>query len=384
MKYHIILLFLFSVLTLSVSAQQANDILGIAKENKTPAYYAEQKVLWKNITDDEPKNARAWVNYYAAQRAYLQLTEKENWANDQESIFSRLKQIIDASEQHIDGTFEYYYMRSYNTRSDESIAFTKKAFAIDPDRWETHGSLLSHYAKTGNHKDAEVIAKKMIQNNHYSHANFMWNYNSLMTTKKNAIFITSGDMDTLPKWVIQYGKGIRSDVLVLNKFVLIHEKEHRQRVLKDIGVSDLEPKENEGLTEYADRMVVHIMKNATRPVYLGCGTPVSFFEKNKIDDKMFLTGLAFLYSENDVDNLAMTKKNFEQNYDLEYLTNNFQIHSNDEVVNRYMNPTYLPGLMKLKKHYQHTNEKEKEEYYTNLIKQIAEDSGRKEEILSWF
>lgn len=375
---------LFCLGMFNLSAQTPQKILGIAKEQKTASYYETQTELWKKETTKTPQNAHAWHQYYKAKRAYLQLTYPEVWAGTQNEIFGKLQPIIDESKKHIGDKFEYYLMQSDNTIEDNSIDFLKKAYAIDPNRLEAYEGLLIHYIRTFDDKKATEIAQRMLKENYYSNANLMWNYNTLQTIKKGGVFVSNGDMDAFPKWVLQYGMGIRKDVLVANKWVLATKEKYRQRVFKDLGIKDLVKEKDTPMGAYVNDLTIHILKNSQKAAYMGCGSDINLFKSAGIADRMYMVGLAFEYAAQEFDNLAVIEKNFEEKYNLDYLKSNFQQHSEDGMVKGMMNLTYLPSLFKLKKHYEETKQSNKVDFYDKIINKIAEESGRKEEVLSWY
>jgi|TARA_R110002072_G_scaffold95446_4_gene210365 hypothetical protein len=372
--------------SISLWAQKPQAILGIAKENKSTEYYKEQYGLWKKEAQENPKDANAWYQTYKAHRAYLQKSQAQDWLKNQSVIYSKLRETIDASKKHIGSSYEYYVMEGMNCRGSKSAHFSQKAFDINPKRTETHEGLLVYYISTFEAEKANKIAKVMMMNNHFSNSNLKWNYNSLQTAENNGVIITHGDLDAIPKWVLQYGAGIRTDVLVVNKWLLSDDDKYRAEVFKRLGIKDLDKKQKDykDAVFYINDLMAHVLKNSKSPAYIGCGTDISFFKEYGIEDKMYLVGTCFRYSENNVDNLALVIKNFEQVYDLEYLFNNFQIHPDDIMIKMYLNVTYIPGLMKLKKHYELTNDLSKVNKCNKLIDKIAEDSGRKEEIMGWY
>ncbi len=87
----LISVFLFTLFcSFRVEAQQAQPILGIAKENKPTTYYKQQSSLWKKKTDRDPTDAYAWYQRYKAERAFLQKTHPQTWSNNQPEIFANL------------------------------------------------------------------------------------------------------------------------------------------------------------------------------------------------------------------------------------------------------------------------------------------------------
>ncbi len=365
-------------------AQNAQQILGIAKEVKSIEYYEEQSLVWESMTQSSPFNENAWLNYYRAKRAYYQKHDPDLWSADQQAVFSRLQPIVNACEKATGKSYTYHYIASMNEKGDGAFQHLKKAFAIDPNQSDIHGELFVHYVKQFNEEEAELLAKKLLNTNHYSNAMLKWNYNALQSAEKNSVFLTHGDMDTLPRWVLQYGLNIRRDIIVANKYSMAWDKKYRQHVFLKLNLIAPRREKNESLKSYSDRLAAYILQNSSRPAYIGTGTNVQFFKDNGIEDNMYLVGLAFKYSTSSFDNMRTTIENFESRYDLEYILNNFQRHPSDDVVKKHMNMTYIPALIKLVKYFDKHNASAKSQYYASLIERIAQESGRKEEIKSWY
>ena len=385
MKYAQLCL-VFLLLATNASAQTPQEIFGIAKEARSTEYYKEQAELWKKALDKTPDNSFAWYQYYKAKRAWWQKTDPAIWASNQKAILERLEPILIEAEPHINNTADYYLMQAANAPLNNRHLFYEKAFAADPDRVESYEGLLVHYVLHFENDKATAIARKMLDNNYYSNANLKWNYNGLVTVEQKGVFITHGDMDTSPKWVLQFGKGIKTDVLVVNKWLLINNAEYQEVIFRKLNMPPFEKTAsdfNDALS-YADAMSLYLLFNSPLPVYMSCGTDISLFKNADIMDRMYLVGLAFLYATEPFDNTAITQHNFENKYDLEYLLNNFQTHTEDEMVKRYMNVTYIPGLMKLKSVYSQKKMGQKLELVNTLIDRIADESGRRSEILSWY
>lgn len=367
-------------------AQKPQQILGISKETQSKEYYQTQHQLWKKETQKNKKDAYAWWQVYKSQRAYLQLSEPKTWANDQNAIFEKLKPIVADTKRNVGDSFEYYLMEFANTRDKSRIRFMEKAYKIDPNRKEAFESLLIHYTLTFQEKKAEEMGEKMLESNYYSNANLMWNYNQLQTIEPNGVFITNGDLDAIPKWVLQGGRGTRKDVLVVSKWMMSADEEYRKKVFKKMNVPAFNKtaKDFSSTVSYIDHLVKHVMVNTSRKVYVACGTPVRFFEEMGIENNVYLVGNAFVYSKSDFDNEKVLVENLEEKYELGYLFANFQTHPEDAMIKSQMNPTYLPGLMKAKKYFEKKGNSEKADYYFTLVQRIAKDSGREKEIMSWF
>lgn len=381
------LLCLVFCLSLSLGyAQKPQKILGIAKENKSVSYYEEQSTLWCELLETNKKNAEAWHYYYKAQRSILQLQEDGPWPNDKETFYGQLAKILDRAQPDIDNTFEYHYLRGLNAEGADAIKALQQAYTIAPDRPEVYGWLFTHHIPQFDEQMCRELAEKMLASDSYSNANLKWNYNALQTVEPNGIFIANGDMDAIPKWVLQYGAKIRPDVLVISKWFMASNKNYREKICEQIGIA-VPSRTAEAFgstTEYADYLVVQLLQNGKRPAYISSGTPREFFRKVGLADQMYLVGNALKYAAQPFDNTAVLRENVEEKYYLEHLELNFQHHSEDEMVNTQMHLTYLPCLAHLRKFYQEAGQATKEAHYDRLIQQIAAASGREKEVLSWF
>lgn len=359
---------------------------GIAKENKSIAYYEEQSKLWQALIKEDPKNAEAWNYYYKAERAKLQLENPNLWTQNKESFYEKLAPFLLKSKKHIGNKFEYFYLKGLNSTGQNSINALKKAYAIDSERSEVYGPLLNYYVPLFNEKECKDLAKRMLNSNIYSDANLKWNYNSLQSVEKNGVIISNGDMDGIPKWVLQYGAEIRQDVIATNKWFLAFDKEYLKKIYNkiDINIPEKNEEDFENIALYADYLAADILKRSKRPAYISAGTPDQFFKDHGLEDKMYLVGNVLKYSEKSFDNTALLIENFEEKYYLEDIFKNFQKHHEDEIVKTQLNFAYLPGLTQLKKHYKSTQDEIKYKYYNNIIQRIAEASGQKEAILQAF
>ncbi|WP_157491640.1 hypothetical protein [Flammeovirga sp. SJP92] len=391
MNKKIITLFtiILSFTTVIAFAQDAQEILGIAKETKTKEYYQQQSELWKGKTQKEPQNANAWYNYYKAMRAFYQRDDMSTWNNDRGAIFVKLQPIINASKKHIGQKYEYFLMESVNTDDGEkAFDYLKKAYVINPDRIETYEGLLTRYIIDQDWSEAKEVALRIYESNLYSNQAYLWNHNVLVSTRGQSIIFSHGDMDTLPRHVLQLANGVGENAFIVNEWLLGYHEKYRNKVCQHLGIRNYSKK----LSDFADMatfknaIVTYIIEQSksTYQIYFGCGTDIQLFEKLGIKENMYLTGVVFQYSEEALDNLSLAIDNFENRYNLDYLMTNYQFHPHDAIIQKYLNATYIPGLNKLKKHYATVEDQRKAEKYNQLMHQIAVNSGRQAEIEAWY
>ena len=103
----------------SLQAQKPNKILGIAKEVQPSSYYKTQSDLWQKEIASNPGNAEAWINYYRAERAYLQLEDPDLWSDGKEDFYAKLNPILKKAQKAIGNTFDYHYLKGMNTHDLE-------------------------------------------------------------------------------------------------------------------------------------------------------------------------------------------------------------------------------------------------------------------------
>ncbi|MBD0404440.1 hypothetical protein [Flammeovirga sp. EKP202] len=389
MKKNFIALFTFILISSFSYAQEAQEILGIAKETKTREYYEQQSKLWKAKTSSEPQNAAAWYNYYKAMRAFYQRSDEQSWNNDRAITFKKLQPIINKSKSYIGQKYEYFLMESVNTDDKEkSFNYLKKAYVINPNRIETYEGLLTRYIIDQEWDDAKEVALKIYENNVYSNQAYLWNHNVLVSTRGKSIIFSHGDMDTLPRHVLQLVKNVGENAMIINEWLLGYHKNYRDKVCQHLGIKKYtkELGEFSNMAEFKNAIIGHIIEESKSDyqIYFGCGTDIQLFEKMGIKENMYLTGVVFQYSEEALDNLSLAIDNFENRYNLDYLNTNFQFHPHDAIIQKYLNATYIPGMNKLKKHYNTIEQGEKSEKYAHLMHQIAVKSGRQAEIESWY
>ena len=145
-----------------------------------------------------------------------------------------------------------------------------------------------------------------------------WGYNILSELDENAVLFTCGDNDTYSGWIIQAVKNFRKDVTIVNTSLIMID-DYRNRLFKELGYPSLElktPQSNEEYDANTNLIFAHFFKGK-RPVYVSA-TAMSFFEK-EFGSKLYVTGLAYKYSESEFDNVSLIRRNYEKRYLLDYL-----------------------------------------------------------------
>jgi formylglycine-generating enzyme required for sulfatase activity len=206
-----------------------------------------------------------------------------------------------------------------------------------------------------------------------------WGYNVLAEMDENAILFTCGDNDTYSAWLVQAVKNFRKDITVVNMY-LIQLDDYRNTLFKELGYEPLElktPQTAEERDAYMKRIYDHFFKGK-RSTYVAT-TAISLFQKDYAD-KLYLTGLAYKYSESGFDNVSVIRRNYEKRYLLDYLKEVFASNIADLKAEEF-NGMYLPSMIKLYQHYVESEELAKRLELEPLLLRIAEQSGQQSEVL---
>jgi hypothetical protein len=374
-------IFLFSLLFIafinSSKAQKAEPIMPITKVPMDNAYYTKQAQLWKAELDKNNTNTQAWYNYYRANR-YMQIAG-ENDTIRGNSRFDRLKTIIDEMEKKIPNSFEFNYLKWLNSGNNlGQFSYLEKAYAIDSEREETYTDFISTYEMLMMPEKRDEFAKKLFAKGNVSPSYLNYNYNVLMSLKPNAIILTVGDNDTYPLWILQAQFGIRKDVQVIN-LSMLYVDEYFKKLSSKLQFEYLNPMESyENAKIYVNTIVKRIANNALkRPVYTALTVDEKFTKP--VANELYLVGLAYEYSLEKFDNIAVLKKNMEQQFALDYLQVQFYKDNAQESI-KYANGNYLVPMITLYDHYKLSNQNDEAKHWQNLIELVAKKSGQEQYI----
>ncbi|KPL01286.1 MAG: hypothetical protein AMJ91_00590 [candidate division Zixibacteria bacterium SM23_73_3] len=346
----------------------------IVYEVRPNEWYVEQAKLWKKEIEKNPKNPEAWYNYYNANR-YARFVE----TIDTKEKKARLEKIIEDMGQAIPGTYEYYLLKFWNSYSLIDVSVLQQAYELAPERVDTYYGFITHYEFTDQEKKLKEFCEKLYKSKDIAPNLVDYNYNVLMSIEKNAILFTNGDNDTYPIWVLQQAKGIREDVTLLNQSIIRAGNEYLERKLKEKGIRiDLgklpESKEKEFLTELTKTLGE---KYPDIPIYFA----LTVYEKHieSIMDDLYIVGLAYQYSPERIDNLALLKKNLERNLRLDYLKHDWYDDSYLATsLVTHMNLNYIAPMIMLTEHYKASGEDGRAQQWKNFALDLARKAGKEE------
>lgn len=355
-----------------LSQAQRQKVHSFIKQEQTQSWYTEQGRLWKEYLTTNKRDADAWLNYYTAKRMIRVCGGKI-----EQKV---LDDVVNEAKVSIPNTFEYHYIAFWNSdisKLEQNAHHLEKAYMLEPDRNEILDDYMSYYELKRNKKKLEEVAKKWYASNDMAAGLYYWNYNVLQSLESNAILITSGDNDTYPVWVLQWAKGVRKDVSVLNHS-MIGLAEYRKLYFKELSIPEW-PFTYDSFDSYPafqSAMLQHIKKHTNRPVYFAISAQPQLYKDFKKD--IYNVGMAYKWSDQKFDNIAVTKKNYEKKYMLDYLQLDASNHISQNVV-EHMNANYLISLFPLYNHYLES-EDGRSEKIKSLIISVAEKSNMLEEV----
>lgn len=374
----ITLTFLVLIGFLIGNSQKPEEIYSIIKVNKPHSFFVTQAKLWWEVTQKDKKNENAWYNYFKANR-YAKMTYKQKdtgiaynskeWLKESKYLMSadEIKKLI---SKNIPNTFIYFLvMESDCNNNKKKLEYLQKAYKLQPNNPVIYDEMVVAYEIDGN-----IIKRKEINNlwhktNSISSGLLNYNFNVLMSMKQNSVILTFGDNDTYPIWMLQDALGIREDITLLNLSLMLIP-EYRNRKFKELNIKQVPSttvfNKYEEVAEY-----ILINKPKDLPMYIATTSWTSF---SKFEDNLYLEGLVLEYSEENLDNIAILSNNFENNYALDYIMHKFDYDMSTSIINRF-NINYLPGIIKLYRHYTLSGEKEKALKYKELGLFIAEKAG---------
>lgn len=376
-----LLTLLLCLATCGLQAQKPEKIYPNAREQKSISYLKEQRDAWKKEIDKDPKNVNAWYNYYYANRnlGFNDTTDNRPVKERQATI----DKVIDDMGKNIPDSYEYNLCKWMNGGWDmKLLPYLEKAEKLGPDRPEhiDYSCVLGEMER--NIEKRNLYAKKKFDAGQISTGMLYYNYNVLMGLAPNAILITGGDNDTYPVWYLQ-SQGIRTDVKIVHLY-LMNLKEYSGKLFKELGIEPWKPyngKNPDSLNayrhKYKDGVIAHIAANKKNlPVYLGLTAASVQNCSGPVEDQLYLTGLAYLYSKEKVDNIALLKRNFEHLYALDYIEKAFYTDISPEIVSS-ANGNYIVPMFRLYEHYKTAGDKQKEDWIKNKILSISK--GRPDE-----
>ena len=349
-------------------AQERHTVLSITQEMHEISWYTEQQELWSSDVEKDDKNAEAWYNYYSATRALKNLSEEKE---DRVKYRKQCTKIAEDAYKAIPNTFEGNHLVWWDCNNDATKRkYLLEASRIDPDDTRAYDDLMIYYEIIRDKHKFDGMCEKLYENRELPASLMNWGYNVLSELEEDAIVCVHGDNDTYALWITQSVKGFRKDVTIVNTS-LMKMDDYRENILKELNYSDFSGDDNEVFQFMIDN-------RRQRPIHVA-SSALRGFKETPIMDSLYLVGLSYLYSDEQIDNVSIIKRNYEKRFLLDYLTESFSVHPSDAIAGIF-DALYIPSMIKLYKHYRDSEETTKKGEIEALLLKISKQTGQAEEV----
>lgn len=382
MKSLVILLLSSLLLAAGAYAQKPETIHSFARIQMPLSWYKTQAVAWKKAVDKNPKDAKAWYNYYRVNRnlRYLDTTDARTPEERSKSIL----QLVDNMGKQIPNTYEFNLCKWLSGGNDYTLLpYLKKADELGQGRYEYLDNMVTWGETDRDLAKRDAYCKRWKETGQVSAGLLYYNYNVLAGLPQNAILLTSGDNDTYPAWILQ-SEGIRRDVTVINTSLILLD-DYRHKLFAELGAGKLDLAKdasgnltNDSYVQFDKSLVEHLTHNKKQyPVFVSLTTAGCSKYTEHIQENLYLTGLTYRFSKEAVDNLATMKRNFEQLYTLDYLNQALYTEISTERV-KEMNRNYVVPMLKLYDHYKMAGDSQHENWIKDKLAAVSK--GTEEEL----
>ena len=282
-------------------------------------WYVEQKNAWKALTQKDPTDEQAWLNYYHAARYMAWYQEEDTTA----------RQVVREMEAAIPDSYTFNMCAYRESTSGKGYGdpktYTEAALKKLPDEMQffDYDQWVCYLAMQGDEARMKPMAKRYFDSGIYSETVLRYSYNELAGMDEGGIYIGNGDAAIIPKWLIQEGMGLHKDkTIVCASFLVV--KEYRDWLFSKLGIEQpalKEPMSSEDYDSNEVALINAIIGKYGDKVYF---SPLNANSNNYWKDNLYNEGMLLKYSKKAYDNMAVKRRNVEERYMLEYLLVSFR------------------------------------------------------------
>jgi hypothetical protein len=350
----------------SLAAQQPAFVHPLTRVTQTYEWYEQQARTWRSEIDKGTTDRSAWIHWYRANR-YAAMANSEKWSSKTGSFFLKEKQLVELAAERIPDSFEYYFLKAYHekTYTAEGSESLKKAMQLRPDDPVLLPDLVVMYQFENDSAALTETCRRWYDSNEMPQEFMMNAYNNLVSLEPNSVLVVTGDNDTFPYWMLQLVKNIRPDVVVLNASMAVHEG-YRNRIFAEAGIPPL--KIEGGIVELSEIFRHLVQFSTVRPLYASAFAGSDVYEPFR--DKMYFVGLAYKYSNQPFDNMAVLRRNVEKLYLLDFLKQSFYANYAQSSVDM-LKSGYFMVFMKLYEYFKSKGDTVNAEKYNVRARELA-------------
>lgn len=322
-------LVLLCATSLSLVAQQKECVLPVITTGKDATWYAQQYELWDKEVKQHPKSEDAWRNLFTAE-FYL-----NNWFTEERPPLDSVTVVLQRMEQAIPGSFTYNYC-VYKNYMDGTSEHAERALQLMPRDADliTVDCLLAYLWRTGADADKgrrgaqfTACAKKLYEGHYYPEYALRYNDNQLLGLPENAIFLGNGDLEVLPKIVLQRALNLHQGKTVVPS-VFLYDERFRDSLCSQLRIQPFrvngESVDFDHFPFYFLDFIKYVSDETGRPIYFG--PSVKYLEYFVVEEQLELLksclyseGLVQKYSPEPYDNTEASLRAIEK-YQLDFFT----------------------------------------------------------------
>ena len=306
--------------------QQSSDTQGAELEhwNVVKDSISDMKRLqqWEAYVEEHPQDEIGWRNLYEAYVTYTYYTKKYDVLEQDGEFMKRVKEAIP-------DTYTYYLlaMRTSHEYNKEK-KYAEEALKRLPEKlYEDDYKTWCRYflSEDKNEKRLKDMLTRYYESGLLSPDVLYYHYNEMQGMEEGGIYLGEAEEDLIPKKMIQLVLGMHKDK------VLVNRNGDWGKIWKACKVPG--PAENWAETTPMDdaavywetqtlKMLAWIGDHSEHPVYF---SPLNLYERLReklskdLLKNLYNEGLLLRYSATPYDNIAVTCRNIEERYSLDYL-----------------------------------------------------------------
>ena len=394
----ILLIAVFSTVTAWAQTERPASIEALRSEHDAQ-WYAHQTALWEKEVQKNPNDDEAWYYWFTFTKSKFANAAARNvdldaMAKEMSAIANRLhKERPDSYARYI---IDFNYTRMFGNRPDyldELVIMSKtpdaaklddiqdnmlKAIKMRPDFEPMYPGYVAYLVKTGRTDLMTDILKRWYNTGSYSYTMLSYAYNCMAGMEKNGILFVSGEEETFACLMVQYGKGLFQDRLIIN-LNLLQEPDYLEYICNLLGVEATQPPADKTNIDYMnpwrENLIFSIAHTSKRPVYF-----TSYYIPEIFKNFLYSEGLVTKYSTKRYDNLAVKRRNYESVYLTDYMYETFVPDTFLDERIYTLNLNFIPCFKSLLDFYKAQGMKAEYDRLRNLMVRIVENCCRMKDV----
>lgn len=372
---------------LAAWSQQAQEIPGLVRKGHDTTWYTLQREAWEHEVAQRPTDEKAWRNLFRASY-YADLTggafqRMPNDSTPTGHILQRMGQVLPESFTY--NLCRYRIAQGFpSTHADQAIRLVPQD--VHPEDLATLSSYLWMTGETqpGGRREGEL--RQLMQREYaleaYPERTLRYAYNMLQSMDTGAVYFANGDLALLPPRLLQVVLGVRPDVTLV-PLSFLHLEAFREALFQHLDVPAFEVRRDyatlgdEWRKAYQTDLVEHIIRHVKGKAYF---FPDILTHTTLPQERLYNEGLLLRYSAKPYDNGRVRRRNAEEVYHMEYLTEpKFQIDPWEGSTHLTLN--YVTLLAPLLQTYRAEGNKDRERWLYRILEQCIEQSDLNNERL---